>query len=679
MKSRATVRRASVSFAPVLTALAALGLVFSLAHCVSDQNGPVVAVDGGTVVDEASVVSNAYSIAGIVSGLPATATVTLSLNGGSPLDAKDGAFVFPVMLLSGQSYTVTAKSNAAGYTCLVANGSGTIAMTAVANVAVTCTSNDATLSSLTVSTSPLTPVFAPQTAAYTAAIRTAYPFGYMSTPAPTTITATPNDPGATITVNGVATKASTPSAPITVNAGTNAIDVTVTASDKTTQKHYAIAAAGILYDYFKPPNTTAGENFGFSVAISNDGNTLAVGEGGGTGGVDVFTRSGSSWSLQKRLTAINVGFGRTVALSADGNTLAVGAHLDQSKATGINGDQNDHSLMVAGAAYVLVRTGTTWTQQAYIKPSYVASYQYFGNQIALSADGNTLAVGTIDSSGAIGIGGDPSDTSALNSGSVFVFTRAGGTTWSQQTYIKASNTRANASFGSGVGLSSDGNTLAVGSYGESSNATTIGGSQTDTSAMNAGAAYIFTRAATTWSQQAYIKASDNNPGGGAEFGRSLALANDGNTMAVTTFPQGGTGANTGIYVFTRAGAAWSQLTKIMSAGGGVSLSADGNTLAIGNNLDSSNATGIDGNQTDTSLPNSGAAFVLTRSGSTFTQLHYVKPSFPRMNGGFGFTVAISGDTKTLAVGDNSDASAATGINGNQTDTSVISSGAVFVY
>src|SRR5690606_19004546 len=86
-------------------------------------------------------------------------------------------------------------------------------------------------------------------------------------------------------------------------------------------------------------------------------------------------------------------FGTSIALSADGSTLAVGACLEDSAATGIDGDQGDNSAGHAGAVYVFARSDTTWVQQAYIKASNTEAADYFGGSVALSADGSTLAVG----------------------------------------------------------------------------------------------------------------------------------------------------------------------------------------------------------------------------------------------------------------------------------------------
>lgn len=144
-------------------------------------------------------------------------------------------------------------------------------------------------------------------------------------------------------------------------------------------------------------------------------------------------------------------FGSAVALSADGGTLAVGADYERSDATGIDGDQNNNNEPGAGAVYIFVRgAGGQWSQQAYVKASS-SSHQRFGSDVALSADGNTLAVGARSESSV-----------ALNSGAVYVFSRL-ATQWSQQALLRPSNNILDeGEFGYAVALSADGDTLAVG-------------------------------------------------------------------------------------------------------------------------------------------------------------------------------------------------------------------------
>ena len=141
--------------------------------------------------------------------------------------------------------------------------------------------------------------------------------------------------------------------------------------------------------------------------------------------------------------------------------------------------------------YVFTRSGTTWTQQAYVKASNTGVTDHFGPSVYLSSDGNTLAVGAADEdSSATGIGGTESDNTATDSGAVYVFTRS-GTTWTQQAYVKASNSAGGDGFGGSVSLSSDGNTLAVGSWLEDSSATGSGGDQTNNAVSASGAVYLY--------------------------------------------------------------------------------------------------------------------------------------------------------------------------------------------
>ena len=362
--------------------------------------------------------------------------------------------------------------------------------------------------------------------------------------------------------------------------------------------------------YLKASNTAAGAMFGSSVTLSGD--TLAVGSymegvgGASSGAVYVFQRTGTTWAQQAYLKGISPRpsdfFGASVALAGD--TLAVGAYGEAGNARGINMTPSLYNLGSSGAVFVFQRSGTAWNPQAYIKASNAATGADFGSSVALAGDtlavgafgdssgsgaayvyqrtgttwaeqaalkasnpgmgnvfgyivavsGDTLAVGSYQESGsATGIN-NPSDTNATGSGAVYVFQRS-GTAWTQQAYVKASNTGIQDSFGLSVAL--DGDVLAVGATGESSSASGLNGDQSDNSSNTAGAVYLFQRTGVTWAQRAYIKAS--NPYPNARFGRSVAL----------------------------------------SPG----------TLASGSSGDPSNARGVNGSQLDRSLTNAGAVYV----------------------------------------------------------------------
>jgi len=404
-------------------------------------------------------------------------------------------------------------------------------------------------------------------------------------------------------------------------------------------------------DYIKASNCEATDNFGRAVALSNDGLTMAIAatsessdatgvngdqtnnNGGANGAVYVFVKTGNTWSQQAYIKAsysgFNDQFGLSLALSNDGNTLAIGSYREDSNATGINGDQTNNATIDSGAVYILTRTATVWSQEAYIKASNPGAGDHFSQSIDLSDDGNTLAVGTqFEDSNATGINGDQNNNSASNSGAVYIFTRS-VTTWSQQAYIKASNTESNDAFGFRVSLASNGDTLAVGAYNEASNASGINGNQNSNTLSSSGAVYIFVRVANVWSQEAYLKAS--NPDANDQFGDSVAL------------------------------------------------STDGNTLAVGATGESSNATGINGDQTNNSLTDSGAVYIFKRVAAVWSQESYIKPdTVIDADDKFGFEVKLSTNGSTLAICARNEASNATGVNGNPHDDFNPGSGAVYI-
>jgi hypothetical protein len=558
-----------------------------------------------------------------------------------------------------------------------------------------CAWNDASLSGLTATPGNLG--FSPSL--------TLFP---MAVPAGTTsvaLTATVSQPGrATVRINGAVTASGTP-ATVTLAGRVTTVPVRVDAeSGASTTYTVVVTVLGTTAQqaYVKASNTGFADRFGYRVALSADGSTLAVGAifessnatgvngnqannaAPASGAVYVFTRSGSAWAQQAYLKASNTGaedrFGESLALSADGHTLAVGAYAEASNATGVDGNQADNSAMRAGAAYVFTRSGNTWAQQAYLKASNTGAEDRFGESLALSADGRTLAVGApYEASSATGVNGNQADNAAAFSGAVYVFARA-GSAWAQQAYVKASNTGVDDAFGSSVALNADGNTLAVG-------ATGVGDS--------AGAVYVFTRSATTWAQQMMLSASNSEANDG--FGASLALSADGTILvAGAARENSGTGSNPAdnstsdagaVYVFARSGTSWAEAAYLKASipgtndvfGVSVAVSADGSTVAVGATGESSSATGVNGNQADNSLLRAGAAYVFTRTGATWGQQAYVKASAPGASDFFGTSVALSADSTTLAVGAFLEDSSATGVDGDATDNGASDSGAAYVF
>src|SRR5262249_15149622 len=151
---------------------------------------------------------------------------------------------------------------------------------------------------------------------------------------------------------------------------------------------------------------------------------------------------------------------------------------EQGSVPGINAsDGSTNNISQTGAVYVYVRVGNAWQQQAFIKQQSLSADDAFGGALALSADGNTLAVGEQnEDSSATTINGNQADNSAPDSGAVFIFSRTAGT-WTQQAYIKCSNCEGGDGFGASVALSADGNTLGAGAPLEDSSATTINGNK----------------------------------------------------------------------------------------------------------------------------------------------------------------------------------------------------------
>jgi hypothetical protein len=296
--------------------------------------------------------------------------------------------------------------------------------------------------------------------------------------------------------------------------------------------------------------------FGRAVAISADGDTVVIGDPGNAGSPGsawVFTRSGSTWSLEAHLAgAEEVGagrFGRSVALSADGETALVGAFADGGK---------------AGAAWVFTDSGSSgWTQQG---PKLTGGGEsgpgFFGRSVALSADGSSAL-----------IGGNEDNAGA---GAAWVFTRSGAT-WSQQgPKLTGAEESGTGEFGSAVALSGAGDVGLVGGAGDS---------------HGRGAGWVFTRSGSTWSQQGR-KLTPEDAHGRALLGFSAALSADG-TLALL----GGYGDAEqagGAWLFEPVSGGWSQAAPELTGAGevgagnfGISVALAGTRALIGGNLDAS--------------------------------------------------------------------------------------------
>ena len=282
-----------------------------------------------------------------------------------------------------------------------------------------------------------------------------------------------------------------------------------------------------------PRPTGAGLGFGDSVAI--DGETLVVGApyfaaaGALPGSASIYVRAGSTWELQQRLDGPSgLGFGGSVDVSGD--TVIVGNH---------------NYGPVARHARVYVRTGSAWTLQATLIPTdFTSGTGWIAQSVAI--DGDTAVVGTV-------------------AGASYVFART-GTTWTQQAKLMPGV--AGVSYFGARSVALDGDTALIGApY------ATVGAN------TEQGAAVVFVRSGSTWSQQGMLTLAAGQANG--RFGRTVALGGE------TALFVGG-GPSTGrAYRFTRAGGVWTEQTPLIPPNTGVfalslaSVALDTDTAVLG--------------------------------------------------------------------------------------------------
>jgi hypothetical protein len=319
-----------------------------------------------------------------------------------------------------------------------------------------------------------------------------------------------------------------------------------------------------------------------------------------------FHRTILSFSLAAALFLISVLLAGEISIPA-----ASAATLQQAKLTApdaLAGDDFGYSVAVngntalvgafgkadfTGAAYVYVKSGTTWTEQAKLTASDGNSFNNFGTTVALSGD--TALVGAFENSGSLG--------------AVYVFVRT-GTVWTQQAKLTAANGHSSDEFGYSVSL--DGDTALIGAL-DAANLT--------------GAAYVFTRTGTVWAQQAELTASD----GAAfdSFGVSVSLS--GTTALVGARSHASNGA---AYVFTQNGTAWTQQAKLTAADG-AAFDEFGNSVAL------SGTTAVVGAYNNAAAL--GAAYVYQQNGNTWPlQAKLIAPS-GTAGMEFGYAVATDGN------------------------------------
>ncbi len=399
--------------------------------------------------------------------------------------------------------------------------------------------------------------------------------------------------------------------------------------------------------YLKAVN--AGANDGFGTAVAVDGDTIAVGvpledsnqatiDNGATassddtntdsGAVYVYVRSGNTWAQQAYIKAVNGElddrFGASVALAGD--TLVVGAPKESSNQTTVTNGTTasaNNTRASSGAVYVYKRSGSTWTQEAYVKAQRPGTGDEFGRSVAIHLDTVVVGAPYEDSNVTAVINGPNAspDNSNLSAGAAYVFFRTGGA-WAEEAYLKASNNDAGDEFGTSVAIDTD--TIAVGAPLESSAG--------NVNAL-AGAVYVYKRAAALWAEESYIKPSNNDAGD--KFGQSVSLngallcvgapfessSQRGNSQLASASADNTSGASGAAYLFRQAGAVWSQLAYFKAPNAdasdqfGSAVSISGSSIAIGAVKESSNQVTVTNGpsaSSDNTSADSGAVYLMNR-------------------------------------------------------------------
>jgi hypothetical protein len=618
----------------VLRSAAALALMASLSAC------------GGGGGDDPPA---SFTVSANVSGLTfiglAPPVLVLRNNGGNDLAVTvNGTATFTNTVTSGANYNVTVATQPTQQTCVVTNGSGTVANANVSNVAVNCTPDVPDAPAVTLSSNTKR-----HSLQWPAAARASFYRVYKTQDSDTDFQLISgdilaqsfnHDPVAVHLENWAHLR-------YRVDACLNSVVGAVLVTRCTPSLPIVPTNSLPLIGYFKAGNSQGVDVFGRRAVISGDGNTVAiaaVGEdsspGGndnsddGAGAVYVYVRVAGhdTWFQQVMLKASdsssNWSFGVDLSIADDGSTLVVGAtRRGGSLATPGNNP---------GAAYIFARDPATrfWTEQAKLEASGAVPRDHFGDGVAISGDGNTVLVNA-----------PGTDSNAPDYGATYVYTRdASG--WTQQPNIRATSNGQSVPLGAQLAISTDGGTLAI-----------RGGSDV----------YLFQRSGNNWVQETSVRLSAANP----VAITTLALSGDGNTLALASINDSsnarGIGGDPndvskpmsgGADVFARNGGSWAHQAYVKASntdtndrfGNSVDFSDDGNIMAIGAPWEQSRAAGMDGDQADNGADRSGAVYMFRRAGSTWTQFNYVHSHQPDPDDQFGTSVSLSADATTLVVG-----------------------------
>ena len=356
----------------------------------------------------------------------------------------------------------------------------------------------------------------------------------------------------------------------------------------------------------------AGDNFGFSVSISETGNDAvaiigAYGDddnGDSSGSAYIFDKSSGSWAQIAKLDASDGAaydyFGSAVSISGTGNNAVaiIGAYVDES---------------ARGAAYIFDKSSGSWAQIAKLVASDGAINDQFGISVSISGTGN-------DAVAIIGAFGDDS-----NIGSAYIFDKSSGS-WAQIAKLVSIDGATNE-FGMSVSITGTGN-----------NAVAIIGASKDDS--DKGAAYIFDKSSGSWAQIAKLVASDGVGGFfGDRFGNSVSISGTGNDAVAIIGANGDDSSKGSSYIFDKSGGSWTEIAKLVASDGAIDDRFGSSVSISGTGND---AVAIIGASSDDS--NKGSSYIFNKSSGSWTQIDKLVASDGAGSDLFGSSVSISGNS-----------------------------------
>lgn len=352
--------------------------------------------------------------------------------------------------------------------------------------------------------------------------------------------------------------------------------------------------------------------YGYSVSATNQDRFIVGAYGANNspytscGTAYVYAKSGNTWSLEQRLLASDRGytfyFGFSVDISENGYYIIVGSHY-----------RNHQGYTRVGGAYIFIRSGTTWQQQAILNPPVYADNTYFGQKVHISHDGSYAVVGA--------------EREQSSTGSVCVFSRS-GTTWSLRSKVTASDASPNYFFGNSIAISEDSTTLMVGSYGHSG---------------NRGSVYTY-QIEDLPVVQTSVTSSVSMTGGVFTYDPPVSISHDGVHVVYGSYTVGTSGV---VGIFKKNQGSFTLDAQITASDAGTddqfgkSVSITDDVLLVGAPL---------WDDTSNNFSNSGAAYLFTLSGGVWTETTKFLPSDPSTSGGgFGDSVAIYDGSNNIYV------------------------------